>query len=543
MLYNEGLSYLQLNQIDQGMHLLEQARKEKQINEHGIIDTAIANYGRGFSVFSVPNGIRKSGSPCQPYHKLTYLHYFIVVFRPSDLKVRNLKAKNYLGTAKLVASSTPRDAFVGFSGTGVKATIPKEGDSSSPTDEKERRSPLLTTKSYPSNNATMPPVKMNPDQTAVQPLKVLRKKSSVDLRSRYARSPPPNFIPPANTQPISLPRIDTDVNRPSIANRSYRSHSSPNTRFIPTIAAPMPPTPPDSRDGHRMSPPLAQRSSADTSLGYLDEGLGKRDSDFMDDLVGGYSAIEIDIPGKRPSLPMDSYSSIEVELPGRRPSLPFGNPHPQGQPIERVANWANNQFDSSRVDPSSRYRNPSAPPSVSPAASVAPSRQGTMRRYGPDGRSNGSNGFQSLRKGTLDDYRNATLARKESIDDFSTARMGDMISFRLKLHFENDVRGMVRGSKMSTFSSKLTLFTTPMQSLDVETPYTEFYTRLQSKFGLTEMSLKFKDEDEIFITIADEDDWSSAIDAARENCQAGRHDGKLDIWITEGRSRSRQMRH
>lgn len=49
------------------------------------------------------------------------------------------------------------------------------------------------------------------------------------------------------------------------------------------------------------------------------------------------------------------------------------------------------------------------------------------------------------------------------------------------------------------------------------------------------MSLKYKDEDGIFVTIVDEDDWDSAIDAARENCHSGRMDGKLDIWIMEGR--------
>lgn len=71
----------------------------------------------------------------------------------------------------------------------------------------------------------------------------------------------------------------------------------------------------------------------------------------------------------------------------------------------------------------------------------------------------------------------------------------------------------------------------------MDTPYPEFYARLQSKFGLSDMSLKYKDEDGTFITIADDDDWNSAVDAARENCQAGRHDGKLDIWVVEGRSR------
>jgi len=188
------------------------------------------------------------------------------------------------------------------------------------------------------------------------------------------------------------------------------------------LGVPMPPTPPDSAKGHKTSSSFDRRNTAETTLGYLDDN-GKRDTAFIEDLVGGYSAIEIDTPTRRPSLSPNSS-------------------HAHGQPVDRVAMWAeNNQLDPSRVDSSSRYRNPSAPPST--ISSYVPSRHGTLRRSPVDNRSNVSNGFQSLRRGALQDYRNATVSRKESVDDLLGARMTDMISFRLKLHFEDDVRGMV----------------------------------------------------------------------------------------------------
>jgi hypothetical protein len=72
-----------------------------------------------------------------------------------------------------------------------------------------------------------------------------------------------------------------------------------------------------------------------------------------------------------------------------------------------------------------------------------------------------------------------------------------------------------------------------IQSLDADTSYTDFYTRLQTKFGIADMKLKYQDEDGVFVTLVDETDWDSAVAAAREHCPSGRQDGKLEIWISE----------
>ena len=85
-----------------------------------------------------------------------------------------------------------------------------------------------------------------------------------------------------------------------------------------------------------------------------------------------------------------------------------------------------------------------------------------------------------------------------------------MVSFRLKLHYNNEVRGM---------------------SIDVDTPYDDFILRLQAKFGLENMRLKYMDEDGVYVSIMDETDWDSAVDAAREHCPKGRQDGKLEVWV------------
>lgn len=48
-----------------GMETLDRARKEKQTEEHNIIDEAYQEYGQGFTVFSVPVGVRESVAVCR----------------------------------------------------------------------------------------------------------------------------------------------------------------------------------------------------------------------------------------------------------------------------------------------------------------------------------------------------------------------------------------------------------------------------------------------------------------------------------------------
>jgi hypothetical protein len=58
-----------------------------------------ANIFKGYTVFSIPVG---------------------VVYRPNQAKVKNLKTKDYLGKARLVAASDRSNAFTGFAGSEIK---------------------------------------------------------------------------------------------------------------------------------------------------------------------------------------------------------------------------------------------------------------------------------------------------------------------------------------------------------------------------------------------------------------------------------------
>ncbi|RAL62240.1 hypothetical protein DID88_004810 [Monilinia fructigena] len=99
VLFNRGLCYMYLQQKEAGLQDFSFAVKEKVVEDHNVIDEAIRDEAEGYTVFSIPVG---------------------VVYRPNQAKVKNLKTKDYLGKARLVAASDRANAFTGFAGSEIK---------------------------------------------------------------------------------------------------------------------------------------------------------------------------------------------------------------------------------------------------------------------------------------------------------------------------------------------------------------------------------------------------------------------------------------
>ncbi|TKX20819.1 tetratricopeptide repeat-containing protein 13 [Elsinoe australis] len=81
-LFNRGLCYYYLQQREAAMSDLLFASQEKAVPDHNVIDEAIKERAEGYTVFSIPVGI---------------------VYRPNEAKVKNLRTKDYLGRARLIA--------------------------------------------------------------------------------------------------------------------------------------------------------------------------------------------------------------------------------------------------------------------------------------------------------------------------------------------------------------------------------------------------------------------------------------------------------
>lgn len=98
VLFNRGLCYIYLQQEKPGMQDFQYAVKEKMTPDHDVIDDAIRERAVGYTVFSIPVG---------------------VLYRPNEAKVKNLKTKDYLGKARLIATATSNTS-TGFAGAEQK---------------------------------------------------------------------------------------------------------------------------------------------------------------------------------------------------------------------------------------------------------------------------------------------------------------------------------------------------------------------------------------------------------------------------------------
>lgn len=102
VLFNRGLCYIYLRQEKPGMQDFGYAQKEKMTADHDVIDDAIREKAEGYTVFSIPVG---------------------VLYRPNEAKVKNLKTKDYLGKARLIATSNTTNTSTGFQGAEKKAAM------------------------------------------------------------------------------------------------------------------------------------------------------------------------------------------------------------------------------------------------------------------------------------------------------------------------------------------------------------------------------------------------------------------------------------
>ncbi|KAM0753663.1 hypothetical protein T439DRAFT_310458 [Meredithblackwellia eburnea MCA 4105] len=272
VLFNRGLASIYMGQEAQGMSDFTTAMKEKQTDEHGVIDEAYADRGDGYTVFSIPVG---------------------VLYRPSDNKLKNLKAKNYLGKATLVAASDARDAFVGFTG----ATLANRTNERNPNvggvfgEDGKGAGSLSRAKTATARMESLP--------DPVAPLRRANTALPTPTRSNTA---------PVGGMPMPPPRglgrsLNTSANGPRGGGRS--PGPSPISRSPPRVELSGLPTPP----------------SSDEML-----GAGQRDTAY-----GGTELIDsyYDVSGGSSSVPP------VPQLPS--PYLP---PTPEGQPIDRVAKWA-----------------------------------------------------------------------------------------------------------------------------------------------------------------------------------------------------------
>jgi len=196
VLFNKGLSQIYLGRMEEGLADMQEATKDKATDEHNVIDDAIRDRGEGYTVFSIPVG---------------------VLYRPSEKKLKNSVAKDYMGKAKLIAAADSSDAFTTFTGS----TRLQQGISPSGVfvDRQEGESPLSRSATVPASAPLPKPSGTDDDGRPV----LSRSKTTLNV--------------PSNAREITNPRLASS-NGPTLPTTAPLARSNTSLARGPSLASP-----------------------------------------------------------------------------------------------------------------------------------------------------------------------------------------------------------------------------------------------------------------------------------------------------------------
>ncbi|KAI4107396.1 MAG: hypothetical protein L6R37_001627 [Teloschistes peruensis] len=494
VLFNRGLCYIYLQQVQAGMGDLAYATKEKMTPDHDVIDEAIAEEAEGYTVFSIPVG---------------------VIYRPNSAKVKNLKAKDYLGKARLIAAADRGNTFTGFAGSEAKAkasVLETSRDDRPPESISFAASnlvrPGLTSRS---RQQSAPPVNRNvfpptppPDHDQIKPAFV-----------PTAASPPPkqpSFTGRANSVRNKPPRPERLDLAPSILNKEL-----PRLGTVRTASEPRGPprkyNPPRSR---RDPPPSRGRLFMETTPRRIENGADADIDEYPDELYDMYTS-------RRPTrfsterIPEESHPDPTNNDPShshrpssrtRQPSRPRNrstsrsrhNPNPSANPRYHITS----DHDSDPATPSSS--------SLSDFEILNNAGGALSRPLHP------SRTHTHAHSHTRERDRSSSRGPRHSRSRTRKPARPELRTIRVKVHASNndDTRYIM---------------------MSAESRFEEFVERVREKFGLrNRFMLKVRDEGDL-ITMADGDDWGMAVEGVRKECEAavgadgGGEMGKMEVSL------------
>ncbi|KAG0708579.1 hypothetical protein DFH29DRAFT_890953 [Suillus ampliporus] len=565
VLFNKGLSQIYLGYPVEGLADMEDARNQKVTDEHNVIDDAIRDRGEGYTVFSIPVG---------------------VLYRPSENKLKNSKSKDYLGKARLVAAADATDAFTEF--TGIKK-LKEEREKAKERDQEQDDGGLK-------RSATVPPPRIDPiDRSNLERSKttnpgVERMRSTTPVFAP-SRTQPDTDVPAMPPMP-SLSRLNTIAlsrsNTSAIAASRPSSDSADVPALSPTLglsrnntmalsrnnttAASFRPTTPSSgvgsaavsrgltirkkeplpsqlvnQPGALFQPSFAPQSYPEVPNQYQQQQYQnqppariqyQQPQPYQNQSLpdNGYQAPPASVeasslpvpkapfvlraapPSQEPAQPTDFYDDyIDVYTEDHARSVAPGSLPNMG--LDRIALWPQGSTQSSTGTLASSLTTGSLiqrMPSRNAIASPYP--QGSLNSDAPISVNIARNavGGSLRRKPTRRPTQRRPRTTYEEEEEGYVSGEYDEYEFsniRVKLHYQGDVRGMTLAPDMS---------------------FEEFVERVTSKFGtaMDGLGLKFKDEDDVKVTLRDSSDYELAIETARTSAK-GKAEGKLEIWCTD----------
>ncbi|EIW80831.1 hypothetical protein CONPUDRAFT_82858 [Coniophora puteana RWD-64-598 SS2] len=559
ILFNRGLAKLNLGYQQDGLFDLREAAKEKVTDEHDVINEAIRDGGEGYTVFSIPVG---------------------VVYRPSEAKLKNSKAKDYMGKAKLVAASNDEDAFIEFTGVARKRIamgeeIPSLGRSQTAPAPKsspiETRPPISLDRANTTINVRTDSAPSAPSEprTIRQPLGAgaLNLKPTQPLVSRRSQSIS-NLAEVRTTGTGTLSRTESTISS-FAAGQSSPSGSAvrPLGHTRSATATPATLSPLSFGSGPARRPPgppaaLQPGAGAGSPSNAMSRGMSVR---RVLPAPGGSSSV----PASTNGSPRESFATQPLVLPGansnnnvvtRAATPPRELPKPPRQTdfFDDYINAYDSRSDATQsliLGPSSAQSSPAqdrplmlpaVPRSQSPASQApAPTAVGFVIQQPPREQQQYQQQQQQQPAQVQRALTRTTTAggslRRKPTRRTTTSRRQPSVSRSRTTVYEDEEEGYGSGGsaasefELSTIRIKL-FYQGDVRGMTMHpaTAWEEFVERVTLKFGtaLEGLGMQFMDEDGVKVSLRDESDFELAIETARE-AGKGRPEGKLQVWCTD----------
>ena len=388
--------------------------------------------------------------------------------------MKNLKTKDYLGKAQLIAASDQRNAFTGFAGSEAKRLAANVSADDRP----------LDSISYAASNLVKPGLSSRSRQQSEPPIN----------RNMFPPTPPPDQDPvrPALVQTATSPPSNTvQLNPPPRARRADSARRPPPLRtdsFEPQRPDPIKPDPlkpePLKLAVNKELPRLGTVRTASEPRGpahkyssrSISEHPRNRGRLFMETTPVKDNGDEADVD-EYPDQLYDMYSPLKDAR--RRDRSADGSRRAHSRPRQRSH---------------SRHRRPEPIDENSEDNST----------------SSGLSEYEILHNagGQLSRPRHRSTSRNAS------RRPTSIRNVRVKVHLNDDTRYIMISPVVA---------------------FEDFVEKVKEKFGLrqTRFKLKVKDEGDL-ITMGDRDDWEMAVQGVRKEAKGeGNELGKMEVWIQE----------
>ncbi|KAG9003507.1 hypothetical protein FRB94_003090 [Tulasnella sp. JGI-2019a] len=527
VLFNKGLCQIYMGNMDLGMRDLDAANQFKALDEHDVISEAITERGQGYTVFSIPVGI---------------------LYRPADSKLNNVKTKDYMGKATLVAATEAKDAYTDFVGvrrlqdglgpTGQRLDRPSTESSSPPPsfvsnvssgNLPRRTSSLSRTPVYNSRarfNSTndapgSPPLPDVPRNGSTPPgsqqLPAIFRSTTVSGNGRPSNaddgrrpSAPGALSSPFRPDPSGVPKRSNTMAPTGSAGRN-RAGSSDNRLNVEPQRRPSRPNSPLRIERQQQQANAPSTGTTIVSLGVFSTPLGLRPDNNVRPDNNESSGDDGDPRDRRPEPESrgvtqfyDSYfgksgtSGDETDntLGDARVSQSETEPE-----IRRVAAWTSKTVAGA---------SPDVPPSRTTSMAKRAVRKTPSRKT--------SNVTPTQRPSRGEVGSNGSVSQYDEDESRSNSFDGSW-KIRIRIHYRDELRGMAIAPQCS---------------------FEEFQAMIVLKFGVqwSKLVIKFNDEDGGKISLKDAMDWDMAVEVSRASSPGGseplgKSEGKLEVWLSD----------